>query len=434
MRFLTPGFLLFAATCGSDSNAVLVTLTNPPSRATKLEVSATLAGKPAMSVMDVTNPLDRFGVRFDASATGHVQLAVKALDDEDCSHGDGMLGVDLPTDFASQSLSLNPHSPRLCGKGSLPGCATGSVCAGTKVGNYTFEGFWAFSPSDIWGVGHSGTIVHYDGASWTPYAWGSGNPQPTEDFYAIWGSSPTDIWAVGSLGLMARYDGSKWTKRSFNTTQQLNSVWGVSATSIWAVGTSPTPGTEQGIFLEWDGTQWRSIVTAGTAAFNGVWADNSSGAKLVYACGDNGLLVRFDASSMDGPWNSIISMTTNTLKGIWGTRAPNTGKFGSTLFAVGTGGTILRINYGDASPGWTNLTQTGTSLTLYGVRGDDTKNLVYAYGQNGAVVSAAIDASNKFTALTGNFTNSIFGGIFSTGDLIWLGSTSGAIGFIDLNP
>jgi hypothetical protein len=48
---------------------------------------------------------------------------------------------------------------------------------------------------DVWAVGEVGTILHWDGTSW------SESPSGTnEDLADVWGSGAHDVWAVGYSG------------------------------------------------------------------------------------------------------------------------------------------------------------------------------------------------------------------------------------------
>lgn len=46
-----------------------------------------------------------------------------------------------------------------------------------------FFGIWGSSGSNVFAVGESGTIVHYDTTSWSPMMSGS-----TENLHGVWGS------------------------------------------------------------------------------------------------------------------------------------------------------------------------------------------------------------------------------------------------------
>ncbi|OQY49064.1 MAG: hypothetical protein B6240_03955 [Desulfobacteraceae bacterium 4572_87] len=55
-------------------------------------------------------------------------------------------------------------------------------------------GIWGSSVSDVFAVGYSGTIFHYDGISWSPMTSGA-----TNSLYGIWGSG-SYFFAVGDSG------------------------------------------------------------------------------------------------------------------------------------------------------------------------------------------------------------------------------------------
>lgn len=71
--------------------------------------------------------------------------------------------------------------------------------------------------NDVYAVGASGTILHYDGTSWS--ATGSG--VTASNLYAVWGSSSADsnghandVYAVGASGTIVHYDGTVWSAES----------------------------------------------------------------------------------------------------------------------------------------------------------------------------------------------------------------------------
>jgi hypothetical protein len=67
-------------------------------------------------------------------------------------------------------------------------------------------GIWGSSSSDIFAVGDSGIILHYNGSSWSPM--GSGT---TNALFGVWGSSSSDVFAAGDYGTILHYDGSSWS-------------------------------------------------------------------------------------------------------------------------------------------------------------------------------------------------------------------------------
>ena len=63
---------------------------------------------------------------------------------------------------------------------------------------------------------------------------------------AIWGTSSTDVFVVGAYGTILHYDGSTWSTMNSGFTFNLSAVWGSSSTDVFAFGTN-------GI-LHYDGT------------------------------------------------------------------------------------------------------------------------------------------------------------------------------------
>ncbi len=52
----------------------------------------------------------------------------------------------------------------------------------------------------------------------------------------IWGNTGTDVYTVGDSGRVSHYDGSAWTDMESGTTKNLNAAWSVSGTDVFAVG------------------------------------------------------------------------------------------------------------------------------------------------------------------------------------------------------
>jgi hypothetical protein len=95
----------------------------------------------------------------------------------------------------------------------------------------SLEGVWGSSGSDVFAVGDNGTILHYDGSTWSPMASGT-----TNNLFGVWGSSETNVFAVGSNGTILHYNGSTWSSMKSGTTNRLEGVWGSSGTDVFAVG------------------------------------------------------------------------------------------------------------------------------------------------------------------------------------------------------
>ena len=73
------------------------------------------------------------------------------------------------------------------------------------------NGVWGYSHDDLWAVGSSGTILHFDGVSWKKHQ------SPTSaNLFAIDGhesmtDGDKDIYAVGASGTIIHWDGTSWS-------------------------------------------------------------------------------------------------------------------------------------------------------------------------------------------------------------------------------
>jgi len=70
---------------------------------------------------------------------------------------------------------------------------------------------WYFTVDDIWVASHC-FPYHWDGNTWTQYHLNNMGMPGICAGNAIWGSSPEDIWFVGDSGSIVHYDGSGFTR------------------------------------------------------------------------------------------------------------------------------------------------------------------------------------------------------------------------------
>jgi hypothetical protein len=72
------------------------------------------------------------------------------------------------------------------------------------------------SATDVFAVGYDGTILHYDGVSWTSQASGT-----QKDLQGVWGSSGRDVYAAGYDGALVHYDGHVWSPVRWWTAREM---------------------------------------------------------------------------------------------------------------------------------------------------------------------------------------------------------------------
>ena len=215
------------------------------------------------------------------------------------------------------------------------------------------------SESDIFAVGQNGTILHYDGSSWSSMASGT-----TQSLNGVFIYDSDDVYAVGDNGTILHYDGSAWSSMTSGTTQNLNAVSGYHYSSYWGVRAVGDNGT----ILYYYGNTWQALDSGITENLNGVLAYFNK----FYIVGDNGKIYKYT-----GTWTQMESGTTEDLLAIWGNNDED-----DYIYAVGKNGTILKH-----SAAWSQM-ESGTDKDLYDVWGvsEGSSDFLFAAGENGALL------------------------------------------------
>jgi hypothetical protein len=230
-------------------------------------------------------------------------------------------------------------------------------CGGTTT---SFTDVWASSPTDVYAVVGSSPL-HYNGTEWGTVATGIS----VDD---IWGSGASDIFVVGQNGAIAHYNGTDWSAMTCpNTVTTLTAVWGSSPTDVFA-------GNLIGEIFHYDGNvegNWTAMTSPATDDINEFWG---SGPDDVFAVGDGGTILHYDGNA-EGDWTAMNSGTGEDLDAIWGSNAGD-------IFAVSGSGTVL--HYDGAA--WSDINAGLTGLPLYGVCGDGLGKL-YVCGSSGYILT-----------------------------------------------
>ncbi len=247
---------------------------------------------------------------------------------------------------------------------------------------------WGSSSSHVFAVGEDGTILHYDGSTWSEM--GSGT---TNSLYGVWGSSSSDVFAVGVSGSILHYDGSSWSLMTSGTSNHLHGVWGSSSSDVFTVGGS-------GKIFHYDGSTWSSMISGTSSTLNSVWGSSSFD---VFVVGEWGTILHYDGST----WSSMSSGTSSHLDGVWGSSS-------SDVFAVGEGGTILHY---DGST-WSDMSS-DTSSDLEDVYGGSSSD-VFAVGYAGTILHYGGSTWSDMSSVTKRSLYSVWGSsssdVFAVGD------------------
>lgn len=209
--------------------------------------------------------------------------------------------------------------------------ATAQNCGAPGAHNWQYTSVGGTTPTDVYAIGENkfgpGSspatwVSHFDGQSWSDVY--KPNCSACGHLHAIWSRSASDVFAVGDTGVVLHYDGTTWSPQTSGSLQSLNAVFGVSSTGpIFAVG-------DAGTILAYNGTAWQAQTSGTTQPLYAVWGSSPTD---VFAAGANGTILHFDGNA----WSNQTSGTTKTLRGVWGSSK-------SSVYAVGYQTTILHFD------------------------------------------------------------------------------------------
>ncbi|MHB1508068.1 MAG: putative Ig domain-containing protein [Acidimicrobiales bacterium] len=198
-------------------------------------------------------------------------------------------------------------------------------------------------------VGDGGTVLTYDGSSWTAQASGT-----TDTLYGVSydGIGSANAWAVGDHGtiLATTSNGSSWSVDNSGTTQTLYGISCPTTSTCWAVGAGGT------VLATTNGSTWSSQSSGTTEPLYGVYCFSVSECWAVGAGGT--VLVSTDSGST---WSAESSGTTNDLRSV---SCVYSSGVSQTCWAVGAGGTVLVSS--DSGSTW-SAESSGTTDNLYAV-------------------------------------------------------------------
>ena len=159
-----------------------------------------------------------------------------------------------------------------------------------------------------------------------PYAqaqtWSTMASGTTEELFYIWGKSSNDIFAVGASGTILHYNGIAWASMESGVTYPLKKVAGNA--TIFAVGAD-------GSVIKYNGTTWAAVTTLPRPekALSDVWGTDISN---LIAVGIDGAIEKIHfVDFFNAEWVSMNSGTTGDLNKVWGIDE-------NDVFAVGSSG------------------------------------------------------------------------------------------------
>lgn len=118
---------------------------------------------------------------------------------------------------------------------------------------------FGLSSTNIWSAGAwwkstydpRALIMHFNGSEWIV------SKLEFQGLNAIWGTSSSNLYAVGIYGTIIHFDGNTWSEMRSGTDLHLMDIYGTSNNDIYAVGGRDDTG--MGVLLHYDGISWKKI-------------------------------------------------------------------------------------------------------------------------------------------------------------------------------
>lgn len=213
----------------------------------------------------------------------------------------------------------------------------------------------AISSSDAWAVGAAGTILHWDGMTWSLVDSGT-----TSHLNDLWAYDAQNLWVVGHGSTILRWTPPSFTRDPVGGLGDLYAVRGLDPQKVFAAGTNNAA-------VKWNGAQWAQSGVGTSITYRGIWPEDFNQA---WACTVGGAVwawhMQPDLLERNGGNSDLLRM--------WGTSR-------YSLFAVGDAGNMVRR---DGSGNWLPLL-TGTSAKLGGMWGPDA-NEAWIVGSGGTIL------------------------------------------------
>jgi len=231
---------------------------------------------------------------------------------------------------------------------------------------------WYFDENDIWAAG---IPIHWDGEKWDFYhLWDMGILDDNDGGVEhIWASSPADIYFVGRKGSIVHYDGSSFTKIESGTNLSIKDIWGSynSETRQWEIlAIACEIDVDRGnIILKINGTNVTAVLSDGLPWYlQGIWFIPN---RRYYICGDGLYSVR----SLGQIWQKIPNLPLYSKTDIDGLDV-------NDIMVVGSYGLFLHYN-GNT---WHHYEDKMMNGCFSSVKMKDQMVIAVGYNDNSAVV------------------------------------------------
>ncbi len=309
--------------------------------------------------------------------------------------------------------SANGRFYRYAGGACSPKCWTQVDVPGI---NATFRSVWGAANNDLWAVGNSGLVAHYDGQTWarTPYARAPLTTGTLSASYGVANNQSSALQIFGPVDTALNTDNNNIVPATgySTTSQSAYAAYGLSQNEIMVVGSG-------GMIVRWDGTSWKTVVSGTTNSLNGVYINNSP--RFYYVVGSSGYIARADASLAFMPQTKNVppapnpNTTFQTFYAVGGSSYTN-------LFATSYSGVIYRTTDGAT---WNQVLPIPNTEQYNVVYQHPSTGRVYIGGSNGSLIYYTGAPWTLLNTGTTALFLSMWG--MSGSPQMWIGGTNGTI-------
>lgn len=238
-----PLLLLSALSCGQDRANIILEVQSIQSSATAIDAKLKIGDDdwinvaPFMSNFKVGTVTLLFS--YPVGKTGPTVIALAVRDKDNCTIGHAEYNTTI-------TALENVY-------GSTAFTPTKSATGITK----NIYSIWGTAKDDIWAVGQSGNILHWDGYCWLDYQNYLDPKKPIPNFAAIDGTQSNDIWMAGDEKSVFHWDGVALTTPSMFSflPGSIQSVRAFAPKDVWMTGYSG----DSFVLYRWNGSAWFDV-------------------------------------------------------------------------------------------------------------------------------------------------------------------------------
>lgn len=229
-------------------------------------------------------------------------------------------------------------------------CTSSGWCWQTVVPHTALSAVAELSPTDVWVMGSSGQVLHWDGSNWKQVQFSS-----SVNFRAAWVVGPNEFVAATNAGVQ-RWDGAHFSQlgASFSATDITGYGLPDGGHELWAI--KEVGGNS--MVVTWSGSDW----VEKSDLLPSLFSVAASGPTDVWFVGDT--IRHWDGMTLV---NETLASRPRW-RGVW--------TDGRTTFIVGEGGTV--ISRSEPTANWTDV-PTGTGDHALAVRGTSKTDLWLAF-------------------------------------------------------